>query len=567
MSPSTLRRYRAERLLRQEFGSLREEVLRSARGRLRARGVHLDGGDLEACYAQAWQGLYAAIAAGEEVANPGGWLAVVTFRRAIDEHRGARAHGLGNLAQVGPTGPERAVVRTAAGAHIAHIAHTEPDLAAELDDRAKLRQLFEALRSRLSERECEAAALCYLQGLTRAQAAQRMGISEARMTKLMEGRGPGSQGVAGKVGQLLEAISGGEWCEQQGSLMRGFAFGILDPRGERYRLARLHQRECPACRAYVLSLRGLAAVLPPLPLPWGLGFGGPHHTAPNSTSYTRTPSTRTPSPRTPSVRAPSPRTPSVRAPSPRTSSARASSLRTSSARASSPRTSSARASSPRTLSARTPPTHAGAGAKAGAGTGSGAITASGAAGAAGAGSAAGGGWLLGGSVGAKLAVGCVLALSVGCVALTVAPRHAGASHREGPRRRASPTDTYLADAPGALAGSATLAEATRLGAAALTGATAKHSSATAPGSSPIARAAAVRRAADRHAQGEFGLEQPASAAAPASSSASAPATARAASVQPAGTSAAEESTASSAATPAPTPSGPPSHAEREFGPE
>jgi DNA-directed RNA polymerase specialized sigma24 family protein len=487
VSPSTLRRYRAERLLRQEFGGLREEVLRSVRGRLRARGVHLDGGDLEACYAQAWQGLYAAIAAGEEIANPGGWLAVVTFRRAIDEHRGARARGFGSVAQVEPTESERAVAGSAAGAYVTHIASTarsEPDFAAELDDRAKLRQLFEALHSRLSARECEAAALCYLQGLTRAQAARRMGISEARMTKLMEGRGPGSPGVAGKVGVLLEAISGGEWCEQQGSLMRGFAFGILDPRGERYRLARLHQRECPACRAYVLSLRGLAAVLPPLPLPWGLGFGGPP-----------TPSS---------------------------------------------------------------PTHAAAGAKAGAGTGAGGIAASGAAGA---GGAAGGGWLLGGSVGAKLAVGCVLALSVGCVALTVVPRHAGASHRIRSHR---PASVSLADAPSAATESSALA-----GSSALGGPISGHSSANAvPHVPPTARAAAVRRAAVRHAQQEFGLERPASATATASSSPqSAPATARAASVQGAGTTSAAESTSESSAAPTSTPSGPPSRAETEFGPE
>ena len=467
MSPSTLRRYRAERLLRQEFGSLREEVLRSVRGRLRSRGVHLDEGDLEACYATAWQGLYATISSGEEVANPAGWLTVVTFRRAIDEHRSAAMRT-----------PDEQI-------------HTEPDLAAELDDRAKLRQLFEALRSHLSARECEAAALCYLQGLTRAQAAQRMGISEARMTKLMEGRGTGSPGVAGKVGKLLEAISGGQWCEQQGSLMRGFAFGILDPRGERYRLARLHQRECPACRAYVLSLRGLAAVLPPLPLPWGLGFVAPHHAAPIRTS-----------------------------------------------------------------GARTSPTHA-AGAKAGAGAGTGAITASGAAGA---GGAAGGGWLLGGSIGAKLAVSCVLALSVGCVALTVAPHHAGASHRSRSRRLASAT---LADAPSTATGSPTLVGSTALG-----GAISGRSSPTAASRvSPTARAAAVRRAADRHAQREFGLEQPASATATTSSSPqAAPPTARAASVHQTGTSAAESSS-ESAATPASTPSGPPSRAEREFGPE
>ncbi len=96
VSPSTLRRYRAERLLRQEFGGLREEVLRKrARAAARPRGAASTGGDLEACYAQAWQGLYAAIAAGEEIANPAGWLTVVTFRRAIDEHRSAPRRSAG----------------------------------------------------------------------------------------------------------------------------------------------------------------------------------------------------------------------------------------------------------------------------------------------------------------------------------------------------------------------------------------------------------------------------------------------------------------------------------------
>ena len=87
-----LRRYRAERLLREEFEGLRAEVLAGVRGRLRARGVRLDGGDLEDCYAQAWQALYTAVLGGGEIANPGGWLAQVTFRRAIDEHRARRAH-------------------------------------------------------------------------------------------------------------------------------------------------------------------------------------------------------------------------------------------------------------------------------------------------------------------------------------------------------------------------------------------------------------------------------------------------------------------------------------------
>ena len=266
MSPLTLRRYRAERLLRQEFEGLRGRVIATVRGRLGASGACLDASDLDACYAQAWQGLYAAVLDGQEIASPTGWLTLVTFRRAIEE---LRAHRHVVRGGGGPGGPWEPGMRDAPAMEGAE----EPDFAAELDDRMRLRQLFEGLRGRLSAREREAAALCYLQGLSRAEAAARMGISEARMRKLMEGQGAGRPGVAGKVGQLAETIRGGGWCEEQGSLMRGLAYGILDPNGERYRLALIHRSECPACRAYVVSLRGLAAVLPPVLLPWGLGAG------------------------------------------------------------------------------------------------------------------------------------------------------------------------------------------------------------------------------------------------------------------------------------------------------
>jgi RNA polymerase sigma factor (sigma-70 family) len=233
MSPLTLRRYRAERLLREEFERLRGRVLAKVRGRLRASGARLDAADLDACYAQAWQGLYTALLAGQEIDNPAGWLVVVTFRRAIEEHR-AR--------QRAPS--ERGPAPTSAmAARAREECARERDLAAELDDRIRLRQLFEGLRGRLSGREREAAVLCYLQGLPRAEAAERMGVSEARMRKLMEGRRAGQPGVAGKVGALVETIRGGGWCEEQGSLMRGLAYGILDPEGERYRLAVMHRSE------------------------------------------------------------------------------------------------------------------------------------------------------------------------------------------------------------------------------------------------------------------------------------------------------------------------------------
>ncbi len=248
MNPSRLSRYRAERLLRKDFAGLRAKVLAIVRGQLRAKGIALDPADLEASYAQAWHGLYATVLEGEEVENPSAWLVLVTFRRAIDEHRAAGRAGVVGLGEIGSYPSRFDAART--------------DLASELDDRARLRHVFEALRSRLSARECEAASLCYLQGLSRAEAAERMGVSEARMRKLMEGAGPGRPGVAGKVGGLLETIEAGGWCEQQSSLMRAYAFGILDPDGERHALAVAHCRECPACRAHVASLRGLASVLP-----------------------------------------------------------------------------------------------------------------------------------------------------------------------------------------------------------------------------------------------------------------------------------------------------------------
>ncbi len=254
MSPVTLRRYRAERLLRRDFHALRERVLAGVRANLGARRIALDTADLEECYAQAWQGLYTALLEGQQIENPAGWLAKVCYRRAIDEYRTRRPeqHGIDG---------DPSVLQ----------GHVEPDLAGALDDRVKLRQTFEGLRQCLSKREQQAAALCYLQGLSREQAAARMGISPARMRKLMEGQGSARPGVAAKMDELLRTVAGGGWCEQQASLMRGFAYGVHDPDGERYRLARLHQRECPACRAYVISLRGLAAVLPPLVLPLGSG--------------------------------------------------------------------------------------------------------------------------------------------------------------------------------------------------------------------------------------------------------------------------------------------------------
>jgi DNA-directed RNA polymerase specialized sigma24 family protein len=360
MSPLALRRYRADRLLREEFQALRGRVLKVVEGRLRARGMELDGADLEACYATAWQGLHASMLDGQEIDNPVGWLVLVTFRRAVEDCR-VRGPRVSEL--VGSPAGARALDACSA--------LRADDLADGLDDRIRIAHLFEGLRARLDPREREAAMLCYLQGLSRAEAAARMGISAARMRKLMEGRGAGDPGVRGKLGVLAATIESGGWCDSQGSLMRAFAYGVLAPDGERYRLAAMHCESCPACRNYVLSLRGLAGVLPPVLLPWGplaAAFGG------------------------------------------------------------------ARAATHLTAAAR----HGQ----------SGAVTSNGlggyASGTAGASGAAGSGFLLtGGGFGAKLAVGCLIALGVGggCVALDAGTQRAGhrapARHVRAARGRAS----------------------------------------------------------------------------------------------------------------------------------
>jgi DNA-directed RNA polymerase specialized sigma24 family protein len=229
-------------MLRRDFEGLRRRVIAAVRARLNSAGVTIDEADLDGCYATAWQGLYAATLDGEEIESTQAWLIVVTHRRALEEHRARMRH-------------ERRVIPRAGVTDDPHEA---------LADRQRLAQLMEGMRGRLDARECEAAMLCYLQGYSRAEAARCMGISETRMRKLMEGRGRGEVGVAGKVGALVRSITEGDYCDQQASLMRALAFGVLDPAGERHSLAMHHQRQCPRCRHYVTSLRGLAVALPPM---------------------------------------------------------------------------------------------------------------------------------------------------------------------------------------------------------------------------------------------------------------------------------------------------------------
>lgn len=240
---------RAERVVQREYEQLRRPTLSALRSRLASQGITFDAADLDEFYNQAWHGLYEQLLSGAEVENRGGFLVVAAHRRAIEElrriHPDRRADGL----DAGESG-------------------AEVDLAQRLDDRRRVLGVMEGMRDRLSERERQAAALCYLHGYSRPEAAEAMGLAPKRMEKLMDG-------VSRKLATLTREIDSGDWCESRQSLMKAYAYGILDPDGERYALARAHLDECPACRRYVRGLRGIAAVVPPVWLPLaGLGLMG-----------------------------------------------------------------------------------------------------------------------------------------------------------------------------------------------------------------------------------------------------------------------------------------------------
>jgi len=111
------------------------------------------------------------------------------------------------------------------------------------------------VRLRLTAREQQAVSLCVLHEHSRRDASEIMGIDIKRLDKVMVEANK-------KLGGLLEAISRGDWCREQRSLIKAFALGLHDEGGERYKLAVAHVMECQACAAYVRSLRGLAVIVP-----------------------------------------------------------------------------------------------------------------------------------------------------------------------------------------------------------------------------------------------------------------------------------------------------------------
>jgi DNA-directed RNA polymerase specialized sigma24 family protein len=251
-----LRRRRADEVINRDYLAMRDHVIGVVAGSLRRRSIFFVEADLDAHYNTAWQGLYNELLAGKTIENPQGFLVTIVIRRAIDDARRLDTRG-------------RAVTYEVTAEQVADVAR-DFDVAARLDDHIKLRQFVEGLKERLTKRELEAAALCYIHGYSRPEAAAILSVEPKRMEKIMDA-------VSKKVGGFVRHIEAGAWCDSRRSLMNAYAFGVLDRNGERYRLASEHLEGCPACRRYVRVAQGLAAVVPPISLPIGpvAGDGNP----------------------------------------------------------------------------------------------------------------------------------------------------------------------------------------------------------------------------------------------------------------------------------------------------
>jgi DNA-directed RNA polymerase specialized sigma24 family protein len=234
-------RQQAEAVANANYEALKQVVLRSVRSRLFARSVRLDQIDLEAAYNQAWHGVCQTIAQNRRVENLAGLLVDITCKRAIDIYRQR------NEAMHADADVENHAV--------------EVDLAERVDDQNKIERLLERLKDRLTDVQRNAVTLCVLQGYTRPEAARILGIEAAAFEKVMDR-------TMKKIGGIIAGMdSRGCGDDEWARALRSFALGLMSEDSPDYERIAEHVGECASCNRYVMGLRGLAAVLPPLGLP------------------------------------------------------------------------------------------------------------------------------------------------------------------------------------------------------------------------------------------------------------------------------------------------------------
>jgi DNA-directed RNA polymerase specialized sigma24 family protein len=231
----------ADAIANANYEALKDRVLRSVKVKLFGNGPRLNEIDLEEAYLLGWHGLCEYIIQGNKVENLPGFLVNATYLRAIDLLRETRAD------------------RRAEQDVDAHT--TEDQVVETVDDSMKLQRLFSRMKDRLTDIEMQAVSLCVLHGLKRAEAAEILKVTERRVQKVMNS-------ATKKIGSVVDTIDsrgcgGDEWARA----LRAYAMGVLTDTDPDYERVIAHIEDCETCRRYVMRLRGLAAILPPIGLP------------------------------------------------------------------------------------------------------------------------------------------------------------------------------------------------------------------------------------------------------------------------------------------------------------
>jgi DNA-directed RNA polymerase specialized sigma24 family protein len=189
--------------------------------------------DVGAFYNSAWASLHEALSEGVSIDRPVGYLIVLTYRRGIDEARKAKPGKRATPDVIEKIG-------------------TSQDLATTLDDRASIASFQEAMSEVLTDKEHAVIVLCVFGGFTRPQVADMLGETYKRMERILDD-------ARAKLRPLARSIERGEWCARYSSRLRALTLGMLDERGARYASTVAHLDRCPACRAELRGLRGVAA--------------------------------------------------------------------------------------------------------------------------------------------------------------------------------------------------------------------------------------------------------------------------------------------------------------------
>lgn len=227
----------ADAVIGEEYDAFKDDVTRTVAGKLAASKIRFADLDMDGFYNQAWYGLYTKLQDGQRVENRKGLLVQMTYRRAIDEYRTLH--------------PDRQ-----ADPVVLEVLGREDPIEETLDQQQEFQQFVEGMRSSLNQRELQAATLCYVYGLSRPEAAERVGVRPKRMEKIMDE-------VSRKLRPVLASIKEGTFCEDRAVLINQFALGALEPDSPEYLEAAAHLEHCSGCRRHVLGTRGLTAVTIP----------------------------------------------------------------------------------------------------------------------------------------------------------------------------------------------------------------------------------------------------------------------------------------------------------------